>query len=117
MICVYTDLPRAYVLALSIAMAIPSTRLLTWIYGNTRNAITTETITACTIIGTRTSLGADSLVMAASSVRLGTGVDFTALYTRAFITSIALTATDENGKLQVTGDSCYQRRHHLSMNI
>ena len=78
-------------------MAIPSTLFLAWIYWNTYDAVTTETILACTVISTRPRHGADGLVVTSSAAGFGAWVDFTAECSRTFVPSIALTAAENNG--------------------
>ena len=92
-----THLTRAYILAFSVAMAVPSTFFLAWIYCNAYDAVTTETILACTVISTRPRHGADGLVMTSSPAGFGAWVDLTAECSRTFVPSIALTATEYNG--------------------
>ena len=79
-------------------MAVPSTFFLAWIYCNTYDAVTTETILACTVISTRPRHGADGLVMTSSPAGFGAWVDLTAECSRTFIPSIALTAVEYNGQ-------------------
>lgn len=92
-----THLTRAYIPAFSVAMAVPSTLFLAWIYCNAYDAVTTETILAGTVISTRCRHGADGLVMTSSAAGFGAWVDHTAECPRTFVPSIALTAAKYNG--------------------